>query len=152
MDSSPCRGYKFSPHHWVQAGSGAHPASLHFQWVPGALSLGVKQLEHELTTHLHLVLMSRMHGAIPPLPNTPSWHGAQFKKHSDNFTFTLHSSDDNTVITSRMIRCAGNVACIWKQLYTRYWLERPWRKVLLDERRMLKHEYVNSITLVNDTD
>jgi hypothetical protein len=23
--------------------------------------------------------MSRMHGAIPPLPNTPSWHGAQLK-------------------------------------------------------------------------
>jgi hypothetical protein len=26
-----------------------------------------------------------MHGAIPPLPNTPSWRGAQLKN-SDNFT------------------------------------------------------------------
>jgi hypothetical protein len=29
-----------------------------------------------------------MHGAIPPLPNTPSWRGDQLKKkHRDNFTF-----------------------------------------------------------------
>jgi hypothetical protein len=27
-----------------------------------------------------------MCGAIPPLPNMPSWHGAQLK-HRDNFTF-----------------------------------------------------------------
>jgi hypothetical protein len=28
-----------------------------------------------------------MSGAIRPLPNTPSWHGAQLqRKHSDNFT------------------------------------------------------------------
>jgi hypothetical protein len=30
-----------------------------------------------------------MRGAIPPLPNTPSWSGAKFKKHRDNFTFTF---------------------------------------------------------------
>jgi hypothetical protein len=29
-----------------------------------------------------------MREAILPLPNTPSWHGAQLK-HKDNFTFTL---------------------------------------------------------------
>jgi len=29
-----------------------------------------------------------MRGAIPPLPNTLSWRGAQ-SKHRDNFTFTL---------------------------------------------------------------
>jgi hypothetical protein len=34
------------------------------QWVPGALSLEVKQPGR---------------GAIPPLPNTPSWRGAQLK-------------------------------------------------------------------------
>jgi len=27
-----------------------------------------------------------MRGAIPPLPSTPSWRGAQLKKHKDNFT------------------------------------------------------------------
>jgi hypothetical protein len=26
-----------------------------------------------------------MSGAIPPFPNTPSWRGAQLKKHRDNF-------------------------------------------------------------------
>jgi hypothetical protein len=30
-----------------------------------------------------------MSGAIPPLPNTSSWRGAQLK-HRDNFTFTFH--------------------------------------------------------------
>jgi hypothetical protein len=31
-----------------------------------------------------------MRGAISPLPNTPSWRGAQLaKKHRDNFTFTF---------------------------------------------------------------
>jgi len=31
-----------------------------------------------------------MYGAIPPVPNTHSWRGAQLK-HRDNFTFTyLH--------------------------------------------------------------
>jgi hypothetical protein len=29
-----------------------------------------------------------MSGAIPPLPNTPSWRGTQLK-HRDKFTFTL---------------------------------------------------------------
>jgi len=26
-----------------------------------------------------------MNGAIPPLPNMPSWRGSQLKKHRDNF-------------------------------------------------------------------
>jgi len=30
-----------------------------------------------------------MSGAIPPLPNTPSWHGAQLK-HRDNFAFAFY--------------------------------------------------------------
>jgi len=33
----------------------------------------------KLTTHLRLVPRSRIRGAIPPLPNTPSWPGAQLK-------------------------------------------------------------------------
>jgi hypothetical protein len=36
-----------------------------------------------------------MGGAIPPLPNTPSWRGAQLK-HRDNFTFLLlHFNNNN---------------------------------------------------------
>jgi len=30
-----------------------------------------------------------MSGAIPPLPNTPSWHGAQLKKSGDS----MHMDD-----------------------------------------------------------
>jgi hypothetical protein len=43
----------------------------------------------KLTAHLNLVPRSSMRGAVPPLPNTPSWHGAHLK-HRDNFTFTLY--------------------------------------------------------------
>jgi hypothetical protein len=34
----------------------------------------------KLITHIYLMPKSRMGEAIPPLPNTPSWRGAQFKK------------------------------------------------------------------------
>jgi hypothetical protein len=30
-----------------------------------------------------------MRGAVPLLPNKPSWRGAQFKKHGNIFTFAL---------------------------------------------------------------
>jgi hypothetical protein len=46
--------------------------------VSGALSLGSGR-GVKLTPHIHLVLRSRMSGTIPPLLNTPSWRGAQFK-------------------------------------------------------------------------
>jgi hypothetical protein len=49
----------------------AGPTQPPIQWVPGALSLEVKR---------------PVRGAIPPLPNTPSWRNAQLK-HRDNFTF-----------------------------------------------------------------
>jgi hypothetical protein len=48
---------------------------------PGGKAAGVVKL----TTHLHLEPRSRMRGAIPPLPNMPSWSGAQLK-HRGNFT------------------------------------------------------------------
>jgi hypothetical protein len=42
-----------------------------------------------------------MSGAIPPLPNMPSWRGAQLK-HRDNFTFpfTIQSYAIYTVETA----------------------------------------------------
>jgi hypothetical protein len=61
----PAGSGNFSLHYRIQNGSEAHPAS----YPKG--TRGVK-----LTTHLHLVPRSRMHGAIPPLPNTSSWRGA----------------------------------------------------------------------------
>jgi hypothetical protein len=42
-----------------------------------------------------------MNGAIPPLPNTPSWRGAQLK-HRDIFTFTFtfyYTVKDNTIVS-----------------------------------------------------
>jgi hypothetical protein len=69
----PVGAGNFSHHHRVQNGSGAHPIPI--QWVPGALSLGVK-----LTTHLHLVPRSRMSGAIPPFPQYASMTWCSVKK------------------------------------------------------------------------
>jgi hypothetical protein len=42
----------------------------------------------KLTTHLHIVPRSRLHGTIPPFPNTPSGRGAKLK-HRDVFTFNF---------------------------------------------------------------
>jgi hypothetical protein len=53
-----------------------------------SLSLEVNGRGLKLTTHLHLVPRSRMRGAIPPLPNTPPWRGAQLKHRDFTFTFT----------------------------------------------------------------
>jgi hypothetical protein len=65
------------------------PTQPPIQWVPGALSLGVKQLgreaDHpppssaEVKEYVELYLHS---------PNMPSWNGVQLK-HRDNFTFTF---------------------------------------------------------------
>jgi hypothetical protein len=72
----------------MQTGSGGitEPPT---QWVSVALSLGVKAGGGvKLTTHFHLVPRLRMRGAIPLLPNMPSWRDAQLK-HRDIFTFYL---------------------------------------------------------------
>jgi hypothetical protein len=53
-----------------------------FPW--GYSSRGVK-----LTTHLHLVSRSRMCGAIPAVPNIPSWQGIQLNPRDNFFTFTF---------------------------------------------------------------
>jgi len=51
------------------------PTQPPIKWVPGELSPGIKRWGVKLTTRLHLVPMLRMRGAIPPLPQTSSWHG-----------------------------------------------------------------------------
>jgi hypothetical protein len=58
------RAGNFSLHHLVQTGSGAHPAS-------NPVGTRAISLDLNLTTHLHLVLMSRRRGAIPPRRNMP---------------------------------------------------------------------------------
>jgi hypothetical protein len=52
----------FSLHCHIQTSSGAHPASY-----PMCIGGSFPGWDVKLTTHLHLVLRSRMHGAIPPL-------------------------------------------------------------------------------------
>jgi hypothetical protein len=56
------------------------------QWVLGVLTPGVKRSERDLTTHLHLVLKSRMCGTVTPLPQYVfmAWCLVTYR---DNFTF-----------------------------------------------------------------
>jgi hypothetical protein len=55
-----------------------------------SVSVGKATKGMKLTTHLHLVLRSRMHGVIPPLPQYAfmAWCSVK-EKHRDNFTFYL---------------------------------------------------------------
>jgi hypothetical protein len=74
------------------------PTQPPIQWVPGAISLGVKrpgrEADHsppssaEVKEWVELYLNS---------PNTPSWRGAQLK-HRDNFTFTLTNSIGQNIL------------------------------------------------------
>jgi hypothetical protein len=65
------------------------PTQPHIQWVPGALSLGIKRLGSEA---YHSPPRSAVVKDCVELylhsPNTPSWRCAQLK-HRDNFTFTF---------------------------------------------------------------
>jgi hypothetical protein len=56
-----------------------------------------------VTTHLHLVLRSRMCVATPPLPPVALWRGAQLK-HRDNFTFTLPELEDFFILLCHLIK------------------------------------------------
>jgi hypothetical protein len=69
--------------------SALRPTQPPIHWVPGALSLGVRRPRREADHLSRSVPRSRMRGAIPPLPNTPSWRGAHLK-HKDNYTFTFN--------------------------------------------------------------
>jgi hypothetical protein len=64
------------------------PPSLLPSGYQGLFTWGVKRPAVKLTTHLHLVPRSRMHGAVPTFPNMHSWCSTQLKQR-DNFTFTL---------------------------------------------------------------
>jgi hypothetical protein len=83
----PAGAGNFSLHHRVQNGSGAHPASYPIGRrgsFPGSKAAGAWSWP--------LIPIycrrQRMSGAIPPLPHTSSWCGAQLT-HSDKFTFTF---------------------------------------------------------------
>jgi hypothetical protein len=79
----------FSSHQRVQNGSGSHPTSI--QWVPGALSLGIKRPEREADHSLPFSAEVKecvelyLHSS-----NTLSRRDAQLK-HRDNFTFTFYA-------------------------------------------------------------
>jgi hypothetical protein len=58
-----------------------------------------------------------MRGAIPPLPNTHSWRGAQLK-HRDNFTFIIedleHSSRCPQMFCDAMLKHSQQTAFVNK--------------------------------------
>jgi hypothetical protein len=80
--------------------------------------------------------------AIISLPNTPSWRGAQLKKHGDNFTFTLRNI--MRVIKSKNMGWAGNVARMgemnnaYSALFGKSEGRRPIESIRLEGMIMLK--------------
>jgi hypothetical protein len=74
----------FSVYCHIQTDSGSHPASYPMGARDSSSGVKVAGLwSWPLTS-----IQCRMCGAIPPLPNTPSWHVVHLK-YRDNITFTL---------------------------------------------------------------
>jgi hypothetical protein len=74
--SVPSRVKDFSLLHSVQTGSGGHPASYTVGTWGGSFPGGKSGRSVNLTTHLNLMLRSRIRGSIHPLPHISSWCGA----------------------------------------------------------------------------
>jgi hypothetical protein len=103
IPTSNCPLVGWVPGRWTQnwdLAEGLGPTQFPTQWVPGALSLGVKRLGHEadhsppssaeVKEWVELYLHS---------PNMPSWRDAHLK-HRDNFTLTFYLYDTWRGITS----------------------------------------------------
>jgi hypothetical protein len=58
------------------------------QWVPGALSLGVKRPEREADHSLQSSAEVKNGWSYTSIPQIPSWNGAQIR----NFTFTYYGN------------------------------------------------------------
>jgi hypothetical protein len=106
----PAETGNFSLHHRVQNGSVA--TQPHIQWVPGALSLGVKQPGRE-ADHSSLSTAEVKEGVELYLhsPNTPPWCGADLK-HRDNFTFTFYLTMVSIELEGRSYLQRGLCPCI----------------------------------------
>jgi hypothetical protein len=63
------------------------------QWVPGALSLGVKQLGREADNSPSSTVKAKNTWSYTSTPSMPQWRGAQLKNTKDNFTFTFISAN-----------------------------------------------------------
>jgi hypothetical protein len=63
-----------------------HTTQPPIQWVPVALSLGVKQPGHEAHHSPTSAKVKKKRGSIHPIPHTFSWLSAELVKCRDNFT------------------------------------------------------------------
>jgi hypothetical protein len=87
----PAVAGNFSLYHRVQTGSWAHPAS-YPMGTRGYFSGGKVAGAWSWPLTSSWCRGQRMSGAIPPLPNKPSWRGAQLKQRDTFiFTFTIQS-------------------------------------------------------------
>jgi hypothetical protein len=74
----------------------------------------------KLTTHLHLVPMSRIHGAIPPLPQYDSVAWCSVKQKSTNYKAHEFSPSFCCFLSCRFCSCkqSSNILftlpCLWK--------------------------------------
>jgi hypothetical protein len=110
------------------------PTKPAIQWVPEALSPGVKGSWLE-ADHLQLVPKSRKLGSIHPLPHTSSWCSAQLVKHGGNFTYFILTSYrrfriaiinylEYLPVEARKFRFSMTSGWLWSPpslLFNRYW-------------------------------
>jgi hypothetical protein len=64
------------------------PTQPPIQWVPWAVSPGVKQLGFEADLSPSFSVKFKNSGTLPTLLHTPSWRGAKLIKQRNNFNFT----------------------------------------------------------------
>jgi hypothetical protein len=103
------------------------PTQPPIQWIPGALSLGVK-----LTTHFRLMPRSRMRGAISPL-HLYVFMAWWLVTHRDNFTFTY-------TFIRRYVRYQKTVMLNWWQilLYVARHMKAIFRRITVSKRVLVR--------------
>jgi hypothetical protein len=100
----PAESGNFSLHHSVHTGSGAHPASYPVS-TRGSFPGGKAAGEWSWPLTATYCRGQRMCGAIPLIPNTPSWRGAQLK-HRDIFTTSgIPTFEWATVVSCHNQKC-----------------------------------------------
>jgi hypothetical protein len=82
----------FSLHHRIQTGSGVHPAS-YPMGTRGSFRGGKCGRSVKLTTHLYLVPISRMRGAVPPLSQYASMVWCSVKVQRQLYLYILPPKD-----------------------------------------------------------
>jgi hypothetical protein len=91
--SSPSRVKNF--HFSTSSRPALGPTQPPIQWVPVALSTGVKRPRRETDHSPPTIAEVKKCGIIHPVRHTPWWHSAYLVKHRANYTFYLNGTENS---------------------------------------------------------